>query len=65
MQYYKCFMRFVHFYPGYYGLVHFNAFQLPGEHTAQYCCLLGAVDLFVPRASVVPDTVYVADMSSR
>ena len=38
------------FYPGFMDLFIPMPFQLPEEHTAQYCCLLGAVNMFVPRA---------------
>ena len=38
------------FYPGFMDLFIPMPFQLPKEHTAQYCCLLGAVNLFVPHA---------------
>ena len=44
------------FYPGFMDLFILMPCQLPEEHTARYCSLLGAVNLFVPHAfAVQPD----------
>ena len=43
-------MRFDNFYPGFMDMFIPMPLQLSEEHIAQYCCLLGAVNLFIPHA---------------
>ena len=54
-------MCFDQFYPGFMDIMFIpKPFQLPEEYTAQCCCLLGAVNLFVTHAfAVQPDCRHV------